>query len=146
MKTKTAFISGFMLVLVCVSAGAWYWYWYQRQVQIEQAELEERKNAPVNKIKDIVRAALKDPDSAIFDDVTYNSKMRAGCGLVNAKNSFGGYTGRKLFLVSVDGKVEFEQPAPEGTMTVEKLSALAEGLAFNEKIMACLGKKETGKS
>lgn len=137
MKTKAAFISGFVLVLACAGTGAWYWH--QRQIQREQAELEERKNAPVNKIKNLVRAALKDPDSAIFGEVGYNPETRTGCGSVNAKNSFGGYVGQKLFLVNVDGKVEFEQPAPTGTMDAEKLNVLADALAFNRKIMECLG-------
>lgn len=56
--------------------------------------------------EDAIRATLKDPQSAQFE------RMRAGsaadgatlvCGFVNAKNGFGGYTGRKLFAVRVSG-------------------------------------------
>lgn len=49
-----------------------------------------------NKTEEIVRGQLKDPSSAEFKDVKGN------CGFVNAKNSFGGYTGFKRFYVSND--------------------------------------------
>lgn len=38
-------------------------------------------------------AILKDPDSAKFEF------LNANCGTVNSKNSFGGYTGAKRFVV-----------------------------------------------
>jgi len=43
-----------------------------------------------------VREHLKDPDSARFKDIlsaTDSKNTETVCGLVNAKNSFGGYTG-----------------------------------------------------
>lgn len=45
-----------------------------------------------------VRSILKDPGSAIFirSDVFQNGRIV--CGLVNAKNSYGGYTGERTFL------------------------------------------------
>lgn len=48
-----------------------------------------------------VRNGLKDPDSAQFKGF-YMSKSNAGCGFVNAKNSFGGYVDFKRFIS--DGK------------------------------------------
>ncbi len=52
-----------------------------------------------------VRAMLKDPDSADFGDVylvagAKNEALQdiAICGLVNAKNSFGGYSGNQRFV------------------------------------------------
>lgn len=46
---------------------------------------------------------LKDPESARFGDIwalkSSNGK-RVVCGNVNAKNSFGGYTGNKVFMLS----------------------------------------------
>lgn len=44
-----------------------------------------------------VRAKLKDPDSAQFQNQFISSKD-AACGEVNAKNSFGGYTGFKRYV------------------------------------------------
>lgn len=49
-----------------------------------------------------VRAALKDPDSAQFQDVRTVAGpdgVKRTCGRVNAKNAFGGYTGPKPFAV-----------------------------------------------
>ena len=43
--------------------------------------------------EDVVRTALKDPDSARFGEFYYNDKTEKGCLTVNAKNSMGGYTG-----------------------------------------------------
>lgn len=48
-----------------------------------------------------VRANLKDPESARFESLTA-VKDAAGdtivCGMVNAKNSYGGYTGKQQFF------------------------------------------------
>jgi len=57
---------------------------------------------------------IKDPDSAQFRN------QRGGCGEVNAKNSFGAYTGFKRFMVS-GGDMAFIDGDP----------ALADG-AFDE--------------
>lgn len=50
--------------------------------------------------RDGVRARLKDPDSAEFRNVGYYSggPGMAVCGEVNAKNSFGGYSGFERFV------------------------------------------------
>ena len=56
-----------------------------------------------------VRRDLKDPDSARF---RWNPEVRDNviyCGFVNAKNSYGGYTGFKLFLL-------FHEFNPEGKL------------------------------
>jgi hypothetical protein len=47
-------------------------------------------------VEDAVRDRLKDPESARFTDVRKFPNGNA-CGWVNAKNSFGGYVGRKPF-------------------------------------------------
>lgn len=47
-------------------------------------------------VEKLVKEQLKDPDSAQFKDV------KGKCGEVNAKNSYGGYTGFKRFYVSND--------------------------------------------
>jgi hypothetical protein len=59
--------------------------------------------AMTEKIKKAVAAELKDPDSARFDSPIAATKTKdeiTACGFVNAKNSFGGYTGNKPFLVT----------------------------------------------
>ena len=47
--------------------------------------------------KAAVIATLKDPESARFGAITTDGKII--CGTVNAKNSFGGYAGPKVFAV-----------------------------------------------
>ncbi|MCC3256150.1 hypothetical protein [Xanthomonas campestris] len=57
-----------------------------------------------------VRRELKDPDSAQFKDVRANYTEEFGvvaCGLVNAKNEFGGYKGFRRFVFG-DGRVILE--------------------------------------
>lgn len=52
--------------------------------------------------EDAVRAKLKDPDSAKFTEVTaikIGGKPHAICGYVNAKNSYGAYSGPRRFYV-----------------------------------------------
>jgi hypothetical protein len=57
----------------------------------------------------LVKAELKDPDSAKFKGLRI--KMDGtGCGWVNAKNSYGGYAGFQVFYVGKDGKVAFIPP------------------------------------
>ena len=48
-----------------------------------------------------VGPSLKDADSAQYREVTYRKRMGFSvlCGEVNAKNSFGGYSGYRPFLV-----------------------------------------------
>ena len=56
-----------------------------------------------------VRGSLKDPNSAMFGSMTAAQEDKNSswvCGMVNARNSFGGYTGPKPFmgmLVHMDG-------------------------------------------
>ncbi len=48
-------------------------------------------------ITDGVKEQLKDPDSAKFKNVKVSSASGYVCGEVNAKNSYGGYTGFTKF-------------------------------------------------
>jgi hypothetical protein len=51
--------------------------------------------------KDAVRAKLKDPDSAQFQNVRFHENkdgVPMTCGEVNSKNSFGGYGGFQKFV------------------------------------------------
>lgn len=62
----------------------------------------------VSAAEDAVRKVLKDPGSAVFSDVTlgwFGSGVEGVCGVVNARNSFGGMSGPKPFAVSLhDGE------------------------------------------
>lgn len=62
-----------------------------------------------------VRAELKDPDSAKFRGIKAlrdgEGKVTGFCGWVNAKNSYGGYTGESYFIYSFKkGKVAIVPP------------------------------------
>lgn len=50
------------------------------------------------KLKNAVRDDLKDPDSAKFYDYEIFNGNRA-CYVINAKNSMGGYTGKKTAIL-----------------------------------------------
>lgn len=50
----------------------------------------------------IVRSSLNDPYSAEFSGTTHvagNREGRIACGIVNAKNAFGGYVGASPFMI-----------------------------------------------
>lgn len=64
--------------------------------------LREREDGELTRsAKAAMRDRLKDPESARFEDliVARFSGAPVVCGHVNAKNGFGGYTGKKAFLV-----------------------------------------------
>lgn len=60
-----------------------------------------------------VKAELKDPDSAKFHGLRplkgFDGKVNGYCGWVNAKNSYGGYTGDSFFLYA-KGKATIVPP------------------------------------
>lgn len=69
----------------------------------------------INLGEGLVKSTLKDPDSAKFESLFKQSGESDGyvCGYVNAKNSYGGYTGKKQFYVYVDvldGKINSNGP------------------------------------
>ena len=68
--------------------------------------------ARISQARNAVKLRLKDPNSARFGDIvgavlTYadGSTRLAACGLVNAKNSYGGYAGDDMYLVMFDKTV-----------------------------------------
>jgi hypothetical protein len=80
----------------------------QEQKRADEQEAK-RKWAEVSRLyaQHQISAVLKDPDSAQFrnitieDSPTYNPDYPGlACGQVNARNSFGGYTGYKYFIVA----------------------------------------------
>lgn len=56
----------------------------------------------IDAAQDRIIGSLKDPESARFRRVFVSPRGRAVCGDVNAKNSMGGYTGFKRFIVAKD--------------------------------------------
>lgn len=68
--------------------------------------------APANRKAaiDLVKAQLKDPESAQFKGIKPMGDKGGVCGWVNAKNSYGGYTGFAVFFVNSEGKVAIIPP------------------------------------
>lgn len=60
-----------------------------------------------------IKANLKDPDSAKIEPLPYRGGLTL-CGRVNAKNSYGGYTG----FVPFNAMVRFNQPKPQVTFVM----------------------------
>jgi len=75
-----------------------------------EAQVEREK--AISYFKALVLDRLKDPDSAKFTGVKLNGDYTALCGAVNAKNTMGGYAGKRLFVASSDNKVVFEDSDP----------------------------------
>ena len=77
-----------VLILMVALAASW-------------ARADDNKEM-VDKSKQIIADRLKDPDSAKFTGMVF-STVGGGpwalCGSVNAKNSYGGYVGKKQFFV-----------------------------------------------
>jgi hypothetical protein len=65
------------------------------------------QNSP-SRMKRLVRARLKDPESAMF------TIYADGCGLVNSRNSFGGMTGDQGFIVYPDDRVWLQEERRKG--------------------------------
>ena len=85
MKKKNLFISAGIFILAGASTAYWWYLW------------------PIKKIENQVKLSLKDPDSAKFEKVQFYRKNKTGCGMVNAKNSMGGYVGNRMFVVRPEG-------------------------------------------
>lgn len=84
----------------------------------------------VEVVKRDVASSLKDPQSAVFGEMAASISSRGVvqvCGMVNARNSFGGYTGHKPFLgvlaTNTSGQRVFGVSAVGGTDT-ESLAVL----------------------
>lgn len=78
-------------------------------------------NEQLRSLYSVVRSRLRDPSSAIFGDHRALRKFENGeseiavCGLVNAKNVYGGYTGEQMYLAIISGRdIRVTGPAPIG--------------------------------
>lgn len=92
---------------------------YSERAQYEEILNRDRQKtysdmAKVSQSEKAVKANLKDPGSAKFTN-SFIGKSGATCGYVNAKNSFGGYSGDKQYInigqiTSIDdGSANFAQ-------------------------------------
>lgn len=86
---------------------------------------------PAYEAEQTVKTDLKDPDSAKFRQVKHFRETGGTCGLVNAKNSMGGYVGDVRFVVQKDGILTF---GPKGNhdigTTQEKLAVINDEIKF----------------
>jgi len=79
-------------------------------------------------VQEGVRGSLKDPNSAMFRGQLRAARSEEGvtfvCGVVNAKNSYGGYTGDKPFIGGMESDGKFIVAGMGGTDT-ESLSVIS---------------------
>ena len=86
---------------------------------------------PVWRVEQDVKRHLYDPDSAKFSAVTFNRAKSAGCGVVNAKNRMGGYTGDTHFILFPDGELRFGPTEDGGGASLErKIEILDKEIAY----------------
>ncbi|WJM80441.1 hypothetical protein [Pectobacterium brasiliense] len=88
-----------------------------KNINIETADVGTKPDNFQNLIESAIRENLKDPDSAKFSGFTEPRREvmvenrnfvygYSSCVFVNAKNSYGGYTGKQLFWAFIrNGKV-----------------------------------------
>lgn len=71
--------------------------------EIQAAENRDRRDRLIAWAMVEVRGKLRDPSSADFGKVFVSEKSgeETVCGGINAKNSFGGYTGMQPFVIAV---------------------------------------------
>jgi hypothetical protein len=84
------------------------------------------QRADIGSAEDLVRQQLKDPDSATFSRETaiVDGPHTTVCGLVNAKNSYGGYVGPRRFYALVDrgeADIEPEEATDETGLPVARI-------------------------
>lgn len=80
------------LILVLINCVLTFWL-IGAWPQADRSVIEEARAA--------IQRTLRDPSSAqFFDEVVIGSEVakKTVCGNLNAKNGFGGYTGRALFI------------------------------------------------
>lgn len=87
----------------------------------KQFEAEKKQLATL--LRGRVVDSLKDPKSAqmrrefLSDAETSDLKVTSLCGEINAKNSYGGYTGFTRFISNTDGMLVYEASEPPGAFS-----------------------------
>lgn len=79
-------------------------------------------DSPIRDAERAVRATLKDPESARFSDVESCGTSDIVQGYVNAKNSYGGYDGKRAFVFR-DGRASVEDG--DGTFATDEMACAA---------------------
>lgn len=80
-----------------------------------------------------VKRNLLDPDSARFKWVPLQEEIRVYCGLVNSKNTFGGYTGDAPYIVFLF----WTEQTLKGAMPLKIGTAAANSTASTVVIKQC---------
>lgn len=86
------------------------------------------KSSQVESVKRGVKKALKDPESARFDSLRAGvdkDQVTVVCGLVNARNAYGGYTGPQPFMGVLMSVGIFVPVAVGGDRTAQEVTASA---------------------
>ena len=94
-------------------------------------------------VEQTIRGEMLDPDAAKFDFLDFPTESsHVYCGFVNGKNSFGAYTGKKLFAVFLVKNDKGEQKAISLNMTPSTgepasqgvISATCSGAGYDVKV------------
>lgn len=127
-----------LIVIVLVGGGAYAKHYFKQQAIVEEeAKKAIVENAAIIAAKKVVSGVLKDPVSAQFDEVRFVERSGAVCGQFNAKNSYGGYVGFKLFLVTKAGALMIapsDTTGVDGKVDVDKYVELAKFLDVHDKV------------
>jgi hypothetical protein len=94
MKSKD--VVKWVVVFVVIAALLNFLNFLGRSPTPAQVAEENAKSHAIGLMRGL-KASLKDPESAKFGRITIDAKGALLCGEVNAKNSFGGYTGMDTF-------------------------------------------------
>jgi hypothetical protein len=108
-------LAGFVLATLAMSGAA----------LSQSSDLERLSRADEDEVKNAIGRHLKDPYSAKYKPMIARKDGPTGyfvCGLVNAKNSYGAYTGDKPFMARL-GKTKKWKMAGMIAMTDEKTDA-----------------------
>ncbi len=101
----------FQIVVFCICTISFFGCSSQLPQQRKPPVTWTKKNASVDEIQNAkvkIISQLKDPESAIFGEVwamNGTNGQRTICGYINARNSYGGYTGQKMFTLFNDSSI-----------------------------------------
>jgi hypothetical protein len=76
----------------------------------EKPRSKSESNPKIETAQNEILSMLKDPESARFSDAAISPSTGAVCGVVRAKNSMGGYSSPKRFIVTSEkARIESEE-------------------------------------
>ncbi len=103
-QRKWFFVLGALFFLGMPVAGSYGQAAYEASPEAQRASAQQQADADRDATLDIakvmVKAELRDPDSAEFTGlrIVMVDRQQAVCGLVNSRNGFGGMAGPTLFV------------------------------------------------